>query len=222
MPTEIIVRGSFAAQRAPERATVHATVSHEGPEMEPVYERAAADAETLTVSVAALRYADGGPVTRWSSEQLHTWSERPWNSEGRQLPLVHHASISIAVTFKDFAALSKWVGDHLLGTVGFQISGVAWELTDAHRAELAREVQLGAVRDAVQRAQRYADALGLGEVRPVTVADAGMLGHGSPADGVGAPRMMAMKSSAPQIELVPADVEIAVSVDARFQAGAPA
>ena len=45
--TDITVRGSFSAFRSPERATVHATISYEGPAMEPVYERVARDLEAV-------------------------------------------------------------------------------------------------------------------------------------------------------------------------------
>ncbi|GAB5895909.1 SIMPL domain-containing protein [Mycolicibacterium mageritense] len=220
MPTEIIVRGSFSARRPPERGTVNATVSHEGPAMEPVYRRVVQDLEALTGSIEPMSDTGRGPVVKWSTDQLRTWSDRPWNNEGKQLPLVYHASVGIAVTFNDFTELSRWVGTHVVDTAGFQVAHVAWELTDDHHDALVREVHTGAVHDAVARAQRYADALGLGAVRPMAIADAGMLGQGQPADAPVALRAMAMKAGAPQIELAPADIEVTVSVDARFHAGA--
>ncbi len=93
-----------------------------------------------------------------------------------QLPLVHHASVGIEVKFRDFAALSRWVGQHVANTDGFRVSHVEWALTSKRRTELQRQVRTRAVEDAVLRAQQYADALGLGKIRPVAIADAGMLG----------------------------------------------
>ena len=48
-------------------------------------------------------------MTWWSSDQLPTWAQRPWNTEGKQLPLVHHAQVDVQAKFADFAALSRWI-----------------------------------------------------------------------------------------------------------------
>lgn len=224
MPTEIIVRGSFSAFQPPERGTVHAIIAAEGPTIEPVYQRVAGDLEAVKASIEPLHNPDGGPVTWWSTQQLRTWSNRPWNNEGKQLPLVHHASIGVEVKFSDFAALSRWVGGQISGTGGFEMSRIEWALTARHREDLVAEVHAGAVRDAVVRAQRYADALGLGTVRPVAIADAGMLGQ-SPPDQGPSPRFvraMAAPGGTPEVEFAPADIEISLAVDARFVAGTDA
>jgi len=123
MSTEITVRGSFSAFRPAERGTVHASVSYEGPEMEAVYAAVASDLAVLKDSIAALREA--GAVTWWSADQLRTWSNRPWNDKGKQLPLVHHAAVGVEVKFRDFAALSEWVGQRIADT---ESSGVAGQV----------------------------------------------------------------------------------------------
>lgn len=219
MSTEITVRGRFSVFQPPERATVHTTVAYEGPEMAPVYQRVAHDLETLTASVEELT---DGPVTRWSAEQLRTSSTRPWNQDGEQLPLVHHASVSVDVEFRDFTALSRWIGRHVAEVDGFRVSRVEWALTEEHLDELRTEVRRRAVLDAADRAQQYADALDLGAVRPVAIADAGMLGALSPDGGPGQNWgvMAAARSSAPVVEFVPEDIEVSAAVDARFAAGA--
>ena len=219
MPTEITVRGSFTAFQAPERATVHATVAFEGPAMEPVYDRVARDLEAVKASVTPLKAGDHGPVTWWSAEQLRTWSNRPWNKDGAQLPLVHHASVGIEVKFRDFSALSRWVGQHVANTDGFRVSHVEWALTSKRRTELLRQVRTRAVEDAVLRAQQYADALGLGKIRPVAIADAGMLGPSlHPEGGVGAAHLRAAAAPAggAEVELIPEHIEVSAAVDARF------
>ena len=68
--------------------------------MEPVYDHAARDLEAVKNSVTRLRAGDGGPVTWWSAGELSTWSNRPWNERGEQLPLVHHASVGVEVRFR--------------------------------------------------------------------------------------------------------------------------
>lgn len=217
--TEITVRGCYATSRAPERAIVSATIGYEGPVMEPVYERVIRDLETVKASVSPLADSEGDAVTWWSADRLRTWSERPRTREGGQLPLAYHVSVGVRVEFGDFTALSTWLGSLVAAVEGFGVSAIEWTLTEAHRDELLSEVRNRAVQDAVTRAQQYADALGLGEIRPVAVADAGMLADipGSP----GGPRFRsaaAVAANAPALELVPRDIEFSVEVDARFTA----
>ena len=221
MSTEIIVRGSFSAFRPPERATVHATLGYEGPKVDSAYERLVHDLDAVKSSVTALHEPHAGPVTWWSTGQVRTWANRPWNNEGKQLPLVHHASVDIQVKFSDFTALSRWVGGHVTDTGGFSLSRIEWALTTEHRDELVAQVHTRAVQDAVTKAQRYADALALGPVRPLVIGDAGMVCR-PPEDSSSPPMMRAMAvraGSAPEIEFAPADIEVSVAVDAKFVAG---
>jgi uncharacterized protein len=221
MAIEITVRGSHSEFQPPERGTVHASIAYEGPAMEPVYDMVARDLESVKASIIPMKSGDHGPVTWWSAEQLRTWSNRPWNSDGKQLPLVHHASVAVEVKFRDFTALSRWVGEHTASTPGFRVSNVEWALTVNRREALLKEVRTRAVQDAVLRAQQYADALGLGEVRPVAIADAGMLGaHLNPASGQGAAYLRAAAAAGgADVELVPEHIEVAAAVDARFVVG---
>jgi uncharacterized protein len=219
MPTEITVRGTFSTFQAPERATVHATIAFEGPSMQPVYDRVAGDLESLKATVIPLKTGDHGPVTWWSAQQLRTWSNRPWNSDGVQLPLVHHASVGLEVKFRDFASLSRWVGNHVANTEGFRVSRIEWALTSKRRRELQRQVRTRAVEDAVVKAREYAEALGLGEIRPIAIADAGMLGSNlRPESGAGPTymRVGASPGDAADIELIPEHIEVSAAVDARF------
>lgn len=221
MATEITVRGSYSAFQPPERATVHASIAYEGPSMEPVYDRVARDLESVKASIIPMKSGNDGPVTWWAAEQLRTWSNRPWNKDGKQLPLVHHASVAVEVKFRDFTALSRWVGEHTANTEGFRVSNVEWALTVKRREALLKEVRTRAVQDAVRRAQQYAEALGLGEIRPIAIADAGMLGaHLTPESGHSAAYLRAAAVGAgADVELAPEHIEVAAAVDARFVVG---
>ena len=219
MSTEITVRGSFTAFERPERGTVHATIGYEGAAMEPVYARVAQDLEAVKASIATLADTGDGPVTWWSADQLRTWSRRPWNQDGKQLPLVHHAGVDLEVKFRDFAALSRWVGQHTVNIEGFRVGRVEWALTENRREALAEEVRTRAVRDAATRAQAYADALGLGPIQPIAVADAGMLGARPESGPAAASMRVAAVGGTPDVELVPQHIEVSASVDARFIAG---
>jgi uncharacterized protein YggE len=225
MSTEITVRGSYSAFQPPERGTVHASINYHGPEMDWVYDQVARDLAAVRESVLRLRDGDMAAVTWWSAAQLRTWSHRPRNDDGEQLPLVHDAAIGVEVKFRDFAALSQWVGEHVSGTEGFSVSYVDWALTSQSRDDLIMKVRTGAVHDAAARAQLYADALGLGEVRPVAIGDAGMLGGQANPAGGGDTGLMAAVAAAPRgrpdVELVPEDIRVSAIVDGRFLAGAP-
>jgi hypothetical protein len=219
MSTEITVRGSFSAFERPERGTVHATIAYEGPAMEPVYSRVARDLDALRASVDPLHDKAEGPVTWWSADQLRTWSTRPWNKDGKQLPLVHHASVDVEVKFRDFGALSRWVSQHIADIEGFRVARVEWGLTAKRRVALEKDVRTRAVRDAAARAQEYADALELGPIRPVAVADAGMLGTQRESGPSAAFMRAGAVGGAADVELVPEHIEVSAEVDARFVAG---
>jgi uncharacterized protein len=224
MPTEITVHGAANALEPPERGVVHATVSYEGPDMDRVYAWVAQDVDTVKRSVDPLRTGDDGPVSRWSARSIRTWSTRPWNKDGKQLPVVNHAKVDLEVEFRDFAALSRWLAAQIDDIHGFDVSHVEWALTVERRRDLLRRVRTEAVKDAARRAQQYADALELGEVRPVAVADAGMLSAGLQGGEreiglMGHP--MAVGSAVPtEIEFEPEDIRVSATVDARFVAGA--
>ncbi len=121
--------------------------------------------------------------------------------------------------FRDFASLSRWVGSHVANTDGFRVSHIEWDLTSKRRKELQRQARTRAVEDAVVKAREYAEALGLGAIRPLALADAGMLGANLRPELGGGPAYMrvgAVDGGAPDVELIPQDIEVSAAVDARF------
>ena len=202
-----------------ERATVHARLALEGPDAERVYAGVGAQMGRVHSAVTALHDPAQGPVTWWAAQDVRTWSQRPWNQDGKQLPLVHHARADLQVKFRDFHRLSAWLTE--MATVdGFGVDRVEWALTADRRSELVRTARTQAVHEARSKAAAYAEALGLTDVRVVAIADAGMLGEGlHPEDqGAGTFSRAAAMSGGEPLQLVPEDVEIAASVDARFVA----
>ena len=214
---EITVRGEHVAFRPAERATVHGQVVLEASSAEAVYTATGRASDAVTSSVAALHDRERGPVTWWSSDQVRTWAQRPWNAEGKQLPVVHHARTQLQVKFSDFSQMSAWLSQ-VSSVDGFGVERIEWALTAAHRNALVRDVRMAAVLDAQQKAQTYADALDLGRVHVVAVADAGMLGEGlepSHASPAAFSRAAASQGDG-AVAFVPQDVSVAARVDARF------
>jgi uncharacterized protein len=218
MPTMIVVTGRAEERIAPELGAVSLSVGAQGAGRDDVYTRTSAAHERLLAGVRDLEAS--GALDTWSAGQLRVWSYRPWNSEGKQLPVVHQASADVEVVFTDLARLGEWMGD-AASAAEFTIGGVDWRLTDATRRRVQEAAQRGAVADAVAKAQVYASALGLGVPTAVEVADHGML---NPQPLPPVPKAMLMRAAAdvgggpPSTEFAPAQLVIEASVDARFTA----
>lgn len=211
-PVEIRVRGSHQMRLPPDQATMHATISRDGPEPEPVFQSVSGTLAHIAASIEARHHPHGGPVTSYAVDQIRMGSHRPWNNEGHQLPLVHNAAVTVRATFTDFDDLARWVS-WAAALEGLSIGYVDWDLTVDHRQRAEREARQEAVRDARRRAQDYADALDLGTVRVTSVNDPGLGG------GVQHKVMMASAVAAggtPEFALRPEDVEITADVEACF------
>ena len=214
---EITVRGEHVAFRPAERATVHGQVVLEASSAEAVYAATGRSRAPVPPPVAAPHARARGPVTGWPRPPACTGAQRPWNAEGKQLPVVHHARTQLQVKFSGFSQMSAWLSQ-VSSVDGFGVERIEWALTAAHRNALVRDVRMAAVRDAQQKAQTYADALDLGRVHVVAVADAGMLGEGlepSHASPAAFSRAAASQGDG-AVAFVPQDVSVAARVDARF------
>lgn len=218
----ITVVGSHRATAAPEIAEVALEAQANGAARAAVVEQVTALAAAVRDRLLVLHDADAGPITEWSSQAVQVWSERPWNEQGKQLPLVHHARIGLRATFTDFEALGREL--EALGAIeGVAVQGIAWRLREQSRLALLAEVQRAAVADAVAKAQNYAAALGLSRVRALALADPGLLAEAGPAPapqyrGKAMLAMAADSAAEGGIELRPEELAFTVEVEARFQA----
>lgn len=220
--TIITVQGEYSAWYPAERATVSASVHADGPKRDAVFARAVEASDAVRNLIESIHDKDAGPITWWSSDSVRVWSERPWNNEGKQLPLVYHASVDLTAKFKDFEALSRWV-ESAAGIDAVTIGSISWDLTDATRTSATVEVRSRAVKDAVAKASVYAQSIGLGSVTAIALADPGMLGDPS-GGAMPAPPMMARASmkaqfdsgGGAQLALKPEEIAVASVVDARF------
>ncbi len=217
--TAITVEGHFDHHHPAERGTVLVSAGFQGPDREPVVARTAQLHARLASEAERMR--TDGAVTWWSADRLRVWSERPWNKDGKQLPLVHHASVASEVKFADLSRLAAWV-ESTATLEGVTITGIRWALTEATRARLTADAQHRAVQDAVSRASAYAQSLGLAAVRPVAIAAPGMLGDESRPQSAASAAPMARAGAAAKessgLDLKPEDITISARVHARFAA----
>jgi uncharacterized protein YggE len=217
---EITVRGAYTAYAPPERATIKLRVGLEGSDATRVFSAVTETAAAIRASIEPLHDPNSGPVTWWSSEQVRTWAHRPWNKDGKQLPLVHSAVVEFDVKFSDFSALSSWVRvavDH----GGATVSRIDWALTTARRDSLTADVRARAVTEATAKAKAYAAAIGLSSIRAVAIADAGMLGEGlhpSAPQNVAYARAASADAGGADLQFAPQDIAVTAEIDARFVA----
>jgi uncharacterized protein YggE len=215
-PVEITVRGSHTVRMVPERATVYANLAVDGPQPQPVFDAVAGALVDVTASLESRLNAERGPVTGFAVDQFRRTSQRPYNAQGKQLPLVHTAVVSITATFIDFDDLAAWVS-WSAGVPGLGVHHLDWALTEATRLEVERSTRTEAIRDAKRRAQDYADALDLGPVTVRSISDPGTGGSALPVRLMA--RAMADAGGPPQVELRPDEVEISAQVEATFVVG---
>ncbi len=220
--TIITVQGTASDWFDAERATVDVTVQHDGPTREPVFEATTTVGAQVTAALAALEAS--GAITRWSSDRVSVWSNRPWNNEGTQLAPVYYAALSASARFQDFDALSTFV-EQFATVSGVTIASIGWDLTEERRLAVTSDIQTKAVQDATVKATTYARAAGLSNVTAVAIADPGMLGDASSGDGAmpmgrGAGKMMlAMDAQGgAQLTFTPDRIEVSAVVDARYRA----
>ncbi|TCJ30927.1 SIMPL domain-containing protein [Nocardioides jejuensis] len=211
------VSGTHVLMLPPERALLHVSIAHEGSAPDRVYADTAHTHRRISALLADLHDPDNGPVRGWNSGQIRTWSHRPWSQDGRQLPVVHDAAVDVRARFSDFGRLSEVVGA-INGWSGVSIDQIEWKVTEATRSASLRDARAAAVHDAQVKAAEYAAALGLAAVRPIEIADAGML-QGVAVRDLGMRAMHAeVAADGPSVEFRPDDIEISVGVDARFVA----
>ncbi|WP_125775200.1 SIMPL domain-containing protein [Antribacter gilvus] len=222
--TRISVEGHARRTHPAELGTVRLSVTFSGADRSEVADAAGRVHSRLVDQ--AREHASSGAATRWDASSVHAFSFEDWVKpeahQGEQKVRRFRASAGLSVVFADFDALSAWITD-VLDTDGVDLGGVEWDLTEETRDTLLAEVRTEAARETAERAQAYAAALGLGEVRPVAVFEDGLRpGVGGP--GVGHPerRMFAMAADAgPQLELSPGDLEVTARVTADYEASAP-
>ncbi len=224
----ITVRGSAELTHPPELATVHIEVAEEGGERAAVHRSVSETATRLAGEIAVRAEGATPSVTRWSSEQVRTWSYREPTKFGGS-GVVHHAAVAFEVCFvpggdtsvdpdemPDFGDLDAWLSA-AVALSGVEMRHIDWALTDAHRTELTDRARTLAVRDAHERAAAYARDLNLATVRPVEIADPGLLG--TPGEPPGRLMRAAFSTSGGmEVELRPQPIVVRAEVDARFVA----
>jgi uncharacterized protein YggE len=215
-PAVISVRGEAFVDVAPERVLVHVVVDIDGPDKAAVLHRATEARERAVAAARDVYDADRGPIVEWSASGLQVWSDRPWSSDGAQLPLVFHSRSTLDAMFADLDAVGAWT-DRVSAIDGVSISGLNWSLTDSTRRTLEEQCQRDAVAGAVAKASVYASSLGFDTVHPIDISEPGVFSPQLPDAGAFRKMSLASAESGPT-EFAPERLRVAVEVHARFEA----
>jgi len=217
--TTITVRGQHTATFPAEHATVQLAVNFDGAKRSEVFNQASHTADDVRAQIVTLHNESIGPVITWSSDRVRVWGDRPWNSDGKRMPIVYHANIDFRATFTDFDALARFL-EGVAETAGINIGSITWELSRETTESVTAEVRTSAVHDAIAKAKTYAQALGLSSVTATSIADQGMLGNQSTAAAGGlelvSARGLMRDGGTPQLSFTPQDIEVSAIVDAKF------
>lgn len=219
--TTITVQGTFSAFYPAERATIAVVVQHESSTRDQAFSAALDAAEAVRVTIREVEVADSAVISRWSSNTVQVWSERPWLQDGSRGEQQFFAREDFSVTFADFTMLAAWI-ESVVAVDGVNVASIEWSLTPGRKTSATTEVRSRAVQDARTKATVYAQALGLGSVRAIAVADPGMLGDQVRGATSEAPMFARVASAGDagdsRLALVPEKIEVSATVDARFAA----
>jgi uncharacterized protein YggE len=217
----IAVHGSATRTLAPERGTVHLSVTVSGDSRADVL----GDARRTHAEVVAQarRFVDAGAATRWTSPDVHVWAYTDWvpapgasGAERQEQVTRYRAGAEVQVRFATLDEVGDWTAS-VAALDGVDVQRIVWDLTAATREAVLREVRAEACLDAVGRARDYAAALDLGDARLVALYEDGLHPGAAGSDG-GAPRILAKAAAldAAGFDLRPHDIEVTAAVTAEL------
>ena len=211
----VAVHGSASRFLPAERGTVRLGIALEHDDRAAVVQQVGALHERFVAD--AKTFVHRGAATWWGSDQVWVRPERRYVKDSETHRTVQVASVGIRVKFRDFAALSEWV-DAAGSVTGTSVNGVEWTVTEQRRVQAEREVRVEAVRDAMQRAEAYASAIGGTGVVLQALYEPGLRPNATGGEGGGyvARALAAVPAGGGSFELRPDDIEISAEVTADF------
>ncbi len=225
-PLEIIVAGDSVISRHAERAVLVVRVSSEGESQETVSKDVTSTSNKLikTFKELAPRTEDGNatpdaPVTIFSMTSLRTssWIPEPSrNNEFVQLPRQFEAITGFNVIFRNFEKLGEITGT-LFTMPHATIESTEYILTDRTKEDLGSESRKAALRDAIQKAQDYAEVVGKSVVA-VEITDQGYSSGGRTKQTARRNNYKASASYVDGLTVEPEDVEFKSAVSVKFVA----
>ena len=219
---EITVRAAAQSRRTPQIAVLDVSASHESNDQQKSSGAAHQLMKNVSDQLRAVQAQRPEIVDRLVVSAISNRSWRPWNNEGKQLPMRHESSGRVQVALTDFAVVAE-LTQAWSAVEGLTVDSVQWELTDQAQRDLEAEVTFEAVKMCRRRAEVMAAASGFSDVVPLQVADTGLLEQPrAMAESFGVSMAMARdtagKAQGEGFDLSPREIEVRVQVEARFRA----
>ncbi|KAJ5309244.1 hypothetical protein PENANT_c042G03059 [Penicillium antarcticum] len=224
---KVTVTGESAVFHYPERGALAFSVRANGPRKEEIAKEVTSISNEVQQFFKLLcpqtkeeNAAAEHPVTTFSSTNIKTWSQ-PNDSDGNPAANPHHASISFKSAFRDFSKMSEVIGK-LLNYPNIEVDSINWRLTDETGSELASQARKMALRDAIKKAEDYAEVLQR-KVTAVEVTDYSQGGYRNVAMASAPKYKKARRSFASDddevdaLDLTPQEIEVTGSVNVIFE-----
>lgn len=212
----VAVRGEARLEVDPEIARISIAIGARGTDRR----SALADLTRRNADVLALIKTYGDAVEKLETGAFSISPELTRHGRGERVR-AYHGSVHLTAELSDFTALGE-LTTRLADLELTRVSGPWWSLRPDSPAH--GEARRQAVREAVQRAREYAEALGARLAALVELADLGAensVGYGMPAAPAGARGRAAYGSAegadaAPALDLEPQRQTVYAQVNARF------
>jgi uncharacterized protein YggE len=205
----VAVRGEVFREVPPEIARFTVTAVARDKDRQATLTRLAERAAAVRVLIEEY----GPAVDRRETGDLRV---RPEFKRSGERVAAYHGSVSTTVTMTDFALLGELML-RLADQDQIEVAGPWWSLRPD--SPVHREARHAAIRDAVERAREYAEALGARVTALLELTDTGMTNQPMMARAAfgfgGAPE------AAPELELDPQQQTVQASVEARFAISEP-
>lgn len=224
----IEVHGAATVAERADFAILSIAVSSEGPSQEVVSGAVKETSNDLQAELASLSGDDQAPVSSYSMTALNTMSYlvrhhgEPRRSAAPPEQRQFKASINFSVTFRRFETLADVI-TILMGREHVGINGIDWRLTEQKQNHIGSQCRKQALRDAMRKAEDYAEVLGRA-ILPVQIVAERTHSHSR-----GLTRAMVMDTTSygpPQaaapgmhLSLEPEDVEFTNEVTVTFETG---
>jgi uncharacterized protein len=217
METEILVSGTAVLRVQPDRAVLRVEVDGEGQTRDQAYGQAA----PLALAVDEVLERHREPIERTVTASLMVHPKTRWK-RGQSIRTGWQASRVTIVEVVDFTVLGDLLAE--LAAAGGAVDGPNWVLDPDNPVHV--EARRQAAADARQRADAYAEALGLRVVAVAWVAEPGLRrgsGGGFGDDGVAFARASAAPAGGgfdETISVTPDELPVSCKVEVGFTFGA--
>lgn len=187
--------------------------------------------ETFLRDIASAKAKKDIPIDYWSRTALRETSHVPYDNERKMnLPREYQATVDFNIRLQKFNALGKMIHD-LVAIDYVRSNGVQWVLTHDTMEAQRSKLRTMAAKEALNRAQDYAKAVGYAKVTPIEMREAQAFTRSSnsksgliPSDGVDTQsKNMADAEEWEDLgeeafQYTPEEVKMTQSVNAKFRA----